>query len=69
MRDNGCRADVKDSTDIPHPRAVHGHINDAFMSTWLVAIFYDTLRLLTLDTGNLNNCHTTLRTKGQEHTR
>ena len=38
MRDNGCRADVKDSTDISHPRAVHGYINDAFMSTWLVAI-------------------------------
>ena len=33
MRDNGCRADFKGSTDTPHPRAVHGHINDAFMST------------------------------------
>ncbi len=33
------------------------------------SIFYDTLRLLTLDTCNVNNCHTTIRTKGQEHTR
>ena len=38
MGENGCRADFEHSTNIPYARAIHGHIDDTLMSTWLVTI-------------------------------